>query len=63
MDHKKSVKTVFTCFILCLMGLCLVPLVAADDNGVYYYDFNWFGTDHIRSDKAPMGSISTDKNY
>jgi len=45
------------------MGLCLVPLVAADDNGVYYYDFNWFGTDHIRSDKAPMGSISTDKNY
>ena len=26
------------------MGLCLVPLVAADDNGVYYYDFKWFGT-------------------
>ena len=39
MDHKKSIKIGFICVILCLMGLCLVPLVAADDNGVCYYYF------------------------
>jgi hypothetical protein len=56
MDGKKAIKIGFTCSILCLMGLFLVPLVAADDNGVCYYDFKWFATDHIGSDKAPMGS-------
>jgi tetratricopeptide (TPR) repeat protein len=57
MDHKKSIKTGFTCFILCLMGLCLVPLVAADDSGAGYYDWKWYTTDHIGEyNKAQAGS-------
>ena len=57
MDRKKSIKIGFTCFILCVMGLCLVPLVAADDSGAGYYDWKWYTINHIGEyNKAQAGS-------
>jgi hypothetical protein len=41
MDHKKAIKIGFTSLILCLIGLCLVPLVVAEDSGAGYYDGKW----------------------
>ena len=55
MDHQKSIKIGFTCFVLCLMGLCL-PLVVAD-GGTGYYDWKWYTTDNIGEyNKAPASS-------
>jgi hypothetical protein len=56
MDHKKSIKIGFVCLIFCLIGLCLVPLAAADDDGAYKFDWKWYTTDHIgKYSQAPSG--------
>jgi hypothetical protein len=36
MDHKKAIEIGFTCIVFCLIGLCLVPLTAADGGAAYY---------------------------
>ncbi len=39
MDHKKALKMGFAWIALCLIGLSLVPLAAADDDGAYKFDW------------------------
>ena len=47
MDYKKSVKIGFVWIVLCFIGLSLVPLSTAGDNGDAYLDFKWYPTDKI----------------
>ncbi len=57
MDHKKAIKIGFISLILCLIGLCLVPLVVAEDSDAGYDDWKWYTTDHIGEyNKASAGS-------
>ena len=55
MDHKKLLKIGLIYIVFCLMGFNLVFLAAANDNGVCYWDWKWYVTDHIGDTKAPVG--------
>jgi Domain of unknown function (DUF4352) len=55
MYHKKSMKIGLTFIVLCLIGLSMLPFVAAADIGTIKYDWKGYMTDKIDNYKAPTG--------
>jgi tetratricopeptide (TPR) repeat protein len=38
MDHKKAIKIGFTCFTLCIMGLCLLEIAGTTPESDAWYN-------------------------